>query len=120
MASPATERAGQMFPVLTAAQVQRIEKVGRRREIAEGQLLFDAGDQNTCFFVVLSGAIAIEQPVGDVMEPIVVHGPGQFTGEINMLSARRSLVRGARHHAHRGDRRSTATTCATWCSGTPS
>jgi thioredoxin reductase (NADPH) len=94
MASPATERAGQMFPVLTAAQVERIEKVGQRREIAEGQLLFDAGDQNTCFFVVLSGAIAIEQPVGDVMEPIVVHGPRQFTGEINMLSARRSLVRG--------------------------
>ena len=26
-------------------------------------------------------------------EPVVVHGPGQFTGEINMLSARRSLVR---------------------------
>ena len=27
-------------------------------------------------------------------EPVIVHPPGQFTGEINMLSARRSLVRG--------------------------
>src|SRR4030095_9684550 len=27
-------------------------------------------------------------------QPIVVHGPGEFTGEINMLSARRALVLG--------------------------
>jgi thioredoxin reductase (NADPH) len=32
--------------------------------------------------------------VGEREEPVVLHGPGQFTGEINMLSARRSLVRG--------------------------
>jgi thioredoxin reductase (NADPH) len=93
MASPATERTAQTFPVLTPAQIERIGRVAKRRKVPEGQLLFDAGDQNICFFVVLSGAIAIEQPVGDAFEPVVVHGPGQFTGEINMLSARRSLVR---------------------------
>jgi hypothetical protein len=42
--------------------------------------------------VVLSGAIELVQPVGAHEEPIIVLGPGQFTGEINMLSARRSLV----------------------------
>jgi thioredoxin reductase (NADPH) len=31
--------------------------------------------------------------VGSVENRIVVHGPSQFTGEINMISARRSLVR---------------------------
>ena len=30
-----------------------------------------------------------------------MHGPGEFTGEINMLSARRSLVRGAHRHGRR-------------------
>jgi thioredoxin reductase (NADPH) len=31
---------------------------------------------------------------GGADEPIVVHGPGQFTGEVNQLSSRRTLVRG--------------------------
>jgi thioredoxin reductase (NADPH) len=93
MTSKAMERSAQMFPVLTPAQIQRIAAMGQRQQVKAGELLFDAGDQNTCFFVVLSGAVAIVQPVGDEEQPVVAHGPGQFTGEINMLSARRSLVR---------------------------
>ena len=49
--------------------------------------------KNTRFFVILSGAVEIVQQGEDGEVPVVVHGPGQFTGEINMLSARRSLVR---------------------------
>jgi hypothetical protein len=45
------ERAAQMFPKLTAAQIQRISTIGRRREVRAGELLFDVGDQNTGFFV---------------------------------------------------------------------
>ena len=56
-------------------------------------MLFDVGDQNTPFFVVLSGAIDIVRLIGNREEPLVVHREGQFTGEINMLSSRRSLAR---------------------------
>jgi thioredoxin reductase (NADPH) len=87
------DRAAQMFPRLTAAQIERIASIGHRRDVRAGEVLFDAGDQNTRFFVVLSGAIEIVRPIGDHEEPVTVHDPGQFTGEINMLSARRSLVR---------------------------
>ena len=87
------DRAAQTFPVLTPAQIERIAAVGRRTACPAGEVLFDAGDQNTRFFVVIAGAIEIVQPVGDVERPVVVHRAGQFTGEINMLSARRSLVR---------------------------
>ena len=87
------ERAAQIFPTLTPAQIERIAAVGRRVASPAGQVLFDVGDQNTRFFVVIAGAIEIVQPVGDVERPVVVHRAGQFTGEINMLSARRSLVR---------------------------
>jgi thioredoxin reductase (NADPH) len=93
MAATIIDRAAQMFPELTPAQIDRIAGVGERREIRAGEMLFDLGDQNTRFFVVLSGAIDIVRPVGDREEPVTAHGPGQFTGEINMLSARRSLVR---------------------------
>jgi thioredoxin reductase (NADPH) len=74
-------------------QIDRIASIGHRRDVRAGEVLFDAGDQNTRFFVVLSGAIEIVRPVGDREEPMTVHHPGQFTGEINMLSARRSLAR---------------------------
>jgi thioredoxin reductase (NADPH) len=87
------DRAAQIFPTLTAAQIERVAAVGRRMTSAAGEVLFDVGDQNTRFFVVLSGAIEIVKPVGDVEQLIVAHHSGQFTGEINMLSARRSLVR---------------------------
>jgi thioredoxin reductase (NADPH) len=87
------DRAAQMFPVLTAAQIERISRVGQRLEIPKDELLFDVGDQNTRFFVVLSGAVEIARPTGARDEPIVVHRAGEFTGEINMLSARRSLAR---------------------------
>ncbi len=93
MATSVMDRAAQMFPRLTAAQIERISRVGRRRDVRAGDVLFDVGDQNTRFFVVLSGAIDIVRPIGDREEPVIVHRPGEFTGEINMLSARRSLVR---------------------------
>jgi thioredoxin reductase (NADPH) len=83
-----------MFPELTQAQLSRISSIGERRNIRAGEILFEAGDQNTSFFVVLAGGIQVVRPVGDREEPVVLHGPGQFTGEVNMLSARRSLVRG--------------------------
>ncbi len=88
------ERAAQTFPTLTPAQIDRIAAVGHRRAAPAGEILYDLGDQNSCFFVVLSGGIEVVQPVGSVENPVVVHGPGQFSGEINMISARRSLVRG--------------------------
>ncbi len=86
------ERAAQMFPQLTPAQIERIAGVGKRRELQAGEVLSQLGEQNTQFFVVLAGSIELVQPAGGHKEPIIALGPGQFTGEINMLSARRSLV----------------------------
>jgi len=93
MVTTMMDRAAQMFPELTPAQIERIASIGERREVRAGEILFDVGDQNTRFFVVLSGAVDILRSAGDGAEPVTAHHAGQFTGEINMLSARRSLVR---------------------------
>src|SRR5258707_11298296 len=93
MAIAIMDRAAQMFPQLTPAQIERISSFGHRREVHAKEVLFDVGDQSTSFFVVLTGAIEVVRPLGDREEPVTVHKPGEFTGEINMLSARRSLVR---------------------------
>ena len=82
-----------MFPTLTPEQVQRIASRGQRRPFHRGEILVEAGDQIVPFLVVTAGRIEILRPSGATEELITVHGPGQFTGEVNMLSGRRSLVR---------------------------
>jgi thioredoxin reductase (NADPH) len=61
------ERAAQTFPALTPAQIDRVAAVGRRCSTPGGEVLFDVGDQNSRFFVVLSGGIEVVQPVGSVL-----------------------------------------------------
>jgi thioredoxin reductase (NADPH) len=94
MTDPSVDRRHQMFPQLTAAQIGRISAVGERRSVRSGEVLFELGEQNTRFFVIIEGAVEIVHPVEGREERVTVHGPGEFTGEINMLSARRTLVRG--------------------------
>ena len=93
MAPDIMERAAQMFPKLTPAQIDRISSIGHRREVRAGEMLYDVGDQNTRFFVVLAGEIEVLRLIGEREEPVTKHHAAEFTGEINMLSARRSLVR---------------------------
>jgi thioredoxin reductase (NADPH) len=86
-------RAEQIFPTLTAAQIRRVAAHGSVRAVYEGEVLIEEGRQDVPFYVVTAGQIEIVQPsrTGDTV--IVVHLPGEFTGESNMLSNRRSLVR---------------------------
>lgn len=83
-----------MFPTLTDPQIARISAFGRRRTVAAGEVVFDQGERRRALFVVLSGRVEIISPKrhGDVS--IVVHKAGEFTGEVDMLSGRPSLVRG--------------------------
>jgi thioredoxin reductase (NADPH) len=93
--NPYLARSAQMFPTLTAAQMARIAAIGKTRQVKAGDVLFEPGGQNPCFFVAQTAAIEIYRPNGDGDERVTTHAPGQFTGEINMLSSRRNLV-GAR------------------------
>src|SRR6266700_4696549 len=88
-------RREQMFPRLTDAQLERVASIGAKRTVTRGEILFEPGDQNSAFFVVLGGAIEIVRPHAEGKDDLITTmGPGEFTGEINMLSARRNLVRG--------------------------
>ena len=82
-----------MFPTLTPAHVERIAVHGVVRPLARGEVLIEAGDSIVPFFVVSTGEIEIirQSSLGDTL--VAVHGPGQFTGEANMILGRRSLMR---------------------------
>jgi thioredoxin reductase (NADPH) len=83
----------QIFPTLTPAQIRRIAPHGDMRTMESGQVLIEQGDRNVPFFVVVSGEVEIVRPSGGVETLITVHGPGQFTGEVNNLSGRPAVVR---------------------------
>src|SRR3984893_12981997 len=84
----------QAFPVLTASQISRVLPLGKVRQVQTGEILFEPGDTNVPFFVLLSGSMEIVQPDLTGERPIVTHGSSQFTGEITMISGQRCLVRG--------------------------
>jgi len=84
----------QMFPVLTPAQLERVRAGSKVRRVEPGEILFRPGDINIHFFTLLSGRMEIVQPSFRGERPIVTHGPGQFTGEVNMISGQQCLVLG--------------------------
>jgi thioredoxin reductase (NADPH) len=84
----------QMFPVLTETQIRRLRAIGRPRPVQVGDILFQPGDTNVPFFVVLSGRMEIVQPGFAGERPITTHAPGEFTGEVSMISGQRCLVLG--------------------------
>jgi thioredoxin reductase (NADPH) len=84
----------QAFPVLTAAQIGRVRDCGKLRKVGPGEILFEPGDSEVPFFVLLSGSMEIVQPDLAGEREIVKHGPGEFTGEMTMISGQRCLVRG--------------------------
>jgi thioredoxin reductase (NADPH) len=86
--SPNAER---MFPIFTPAQVARLATLGRRRRLRHGDSLYEAGQSSPSFFVITSGQVEIVRPSASGGERLAVHGPGQFTGEANMLAGGRAL-----------------------------
>ncbi|MDQ6661580.1 MAG: FAD-dependent oxidoreductase [Chloroflexota bacterium] len=88
-----SSRLEQIFPKLTRAQIRRIAERGHMRPMQRGEVLIEQGDSAAPFFVVVSGELEIVRPSGAVETLVTVHGSGEFTGEVNMLSGRQTLFR---------------------------
>jgi thioredoxin reductase (NADPH) len=88
-----SSRMEKIFPTLTQAQISRIAAYGRTHSVQPGDILIEQGDTSMPFFVIIRGEVEIVRPFGANETLITVHSNGQFTGDVNMLSGRRSLVR---------------------------
>jgi thioredoxin reductase (NADPH) len=88
-----SSRIEKIFPKLTPAQISRIASYGHTRSVQPGKVLIEQGDTSMPFFVVITGEIEIVRPFGAHETLITIHGNSEFTGDVNMLSGRRSLVR---------------------------
>ena len=91
-------RSHQMFPVLTAHQVEAARRFAsdEPQRFAPGELIYKVGDYAAPAWLVLEGSMDVFQQEWLSREAaITTHGVGQLSGEVNQLSGRPSLA-GAR------------------------
>jgi thioredoxin reductase (NADPH) len=83
-------------PVLDAAQLEVLRRYGREHEMAAGEVLFAAGDATYDLIVVLAGEARIVERLGQPGETVLArYGPGQFLGEIGLLTGQRAYLSAA-------------------------
>ena len=86
-------RADQIFPTLTAEQIDRIAARGTTHAMRAGEILAEQGETAVPFFVIVSGELEAVRPSGAIETLITIFRAGQFTGEVNSLSGRRAMAR---------------------------
>jgi len=82
-----------MFPKLTPAQLERIAAHGHSRSIDSGEVLVEPGQPIVSCYVITEGQVEIVRPWFGKETVVVIYEPGQFTGEVNMLSGRPAIHR---------------------------
>jgi thioredoxin reductase (NADPH) len=111
-AGTATSNAGlasrfqQMFPVLSAAEIDRVRRFGEVKRFPAGELLFQAGEAVPGMYVILSGRVAIvprdglgqalpvaafAELIGAPVEEMTEADPGEVLAELGQLSGRADL-----------------------------
>ena len=87
------QRYDQIYPTLDPLEIERVRRFGNARSFAAGKSLWTAGQVAPGLMVILTGKVAVtERDQFDNHKPIAVHGPGNFLGELALLSGRPALV----------------------------
>ena len=87
-------RQPEAFPVLTPAQIARIRPHAVVRPVRLGEILFEPGTVRMSCFVIVSGKLEISMPRLSGDQVFTTHGPGQFSGDVVLISGAGSLARG--------------------------
>jgi len=86
-------RRHQAFPALSPAEIERLKRFGTPRHYAKDALVLRAGEPAEGLLLILSGEVSMA-PHDAHIRAIVIHGPGNFLGELAQLSGRPALVDG--------------------------
>jgi thioredoxin reductase (NADPH) len=84
----------QAFPTLDPSAIQRVMRYGTTSLVGEGAIVVEQGEPMEHFIVVVEGEAVVEMTSQNGTEVIATHGPGEFFGDVHLLSGRPSLVRG--------------------------
>jgi signal transduction histidine kinase len=83
-----------LFPTLPIEKIREMCEHGEDIWLRDGEVIFAQGDTNRGFYIVLEGHIRVTKRVGNEEMLLVLHGPGQFTGEISMLMGTPAIATG--------------------------
>ena len=81
------------FPKVNDHDLALLRRLCDTVSFSDGQIVFHAGDADLDLFIVEEGGIKIVNPA-DENKPIITHGPGQFAGDIDLLTHRPVIVTG--------------------------
>src|SRR5262245_26973374 len=88
------------FPKLTPRDLDLLRPFGKPCSYEDGQTIFSPAEEAIDLFVVESGAMEILNPAQGNRR-VVTHEPGQFSGDIDLLTRRPPVVTGvARGRTH--------------------
>lgn len=93
LSPPPGSTPSEMFPVLTSAQQARVLAHGKRRTVEHDEIVVELNQLITKVFVVVSGQLHVFHVANGQQHVIAICNPGMFTGELNVLSGRRGLLR---------------------------
>jgi thioredoxin reductase (NADPH) len=79
------------FPQLNSAEIALVKSSATPHDYSDGEIVFRAGETDIDLCIVESGQIEIRNPRDDD-RVLVSHGPGQFSGDIDVLTGRPVLV----------------------------
>jgi thioredoxin reductase (NADPH) len=85
-------RSDQMLPKLDPLEIERMRRFGEARNFAQSEMIFTAGQVGPGLVVILSGEVDIVRRGSSRNSVIVLHGAGQFMGELAQLAGRPSLA----------------------------
>ncbi|MFL6682572.1 MAG: cyclic nucleotide-binding domain-containing protein, partial [Burkholderiaceae bacterium] len=83
---PDPNRAYQMFPLLDAVDIQRVQRFGEARTFADGAFLIQAGEKSRGLFLLVKGGVSVVQRDGlGRRVPYHDYAPGEFLAEAGTL-----------------------------------
>lgn len=80
------------FPTLDEGELACVADIGTARSFRDGDVLIEAGARDYPFFAVRSGEIVIVESSSGAPKEVTVHRAGEFTGDVDMLTARPALI----------------------------
>ena len=77
----------ELYPKLNNEQIARLSRVGMRRTVPAGEILFDQGTIRRRFYVVLKGAIEASLPSSEGDVHLRMHRPARLS-PVNSICSR--------------------------------
>jgi thioredoxin reductase (NADPH) len=79
-------------PNLSPQQIDRIRPVAQLRSVQAGEVLYEPSQADVPLFIVLEGKVSISR-TGEDDKILAVREANQFTGEMSVISGKRSLLK---------------------------